>query len=132
MADDVRVVIYDSVITAMNYPGGQVWHWASQRRAKIERLARVFAPSRSGTLKENIFSEWSGSSRDQVQMEVFAAVKYAKWVHEGAYGPIYPKEAANLYLPAYGIWSARRVPFVEGQFANPFLVRAMRTVMADL
>jgi hypothetical protein len=129
---DVDLVIYDSKIIAMSLPGGQTWRWARQRRARVERLAKMNVRSRSGELSRSIHGYYEPAPPNQVIMEVHAEAPHALWVHEGTDGPITSESGARMYLPPYGPWSGRRVHQVRGQQANPFLADALEEVMLDL
>lgn len=143
MAVDVVVVIYDNRITAMNYPGGMIWRWAFQKSRRIERLAKLYAPKRTGRLAESVSSHYTGSSRDNTIMTVSAGgprAPHAIYVIKGTKdfqgrtrlgrfaprGYIYPTHSRALNLP----WGPRAR--VRGQAANDFLSRAMGDVIRTL
>lgn len=135
---DVDIVIYDSKIAAMSLPGGQIWRWARQRRARVERLAIRKCPRRYGTLASTIRGTYNPGPPEQVIMEIHAGdewvAPYAVWVHEGTHGPI----------TSHGSWPMKLRPYppryphtiekyeVAGQRPQPFLQEALIEVMRSL
>lgn len=130
--DDVQIIIYGSVIASWSLPGGMVWKWARQRAVRIERIAKMNAPVRSGELRRSITSEYEGSLPYQVIMNVYADAEHGLWVHEGTTGPIRPLYGKIMTLPPYGAYPQVKARFVRGQDANPFLADALDTVIRDL
>lgn len=133
---EYRLVVYDGAIAAMSLPGGATWRWAYQRRRRIERTARQFAPSRSGQMKNSIFGYYEPARPNQIVMEVWCQSDHAIYVHEGTASPefpsIFPQTANFLSLPPYGRYPHIRAHSVRGQRANPFLANALTSVMRDL
>ena len=129
---DVDIVIYDSKIIAMSLPGGQTWRWARQRRARVERIAKMNVRSRTGELSRSIYGYYEPGPPNQIIMEVHAETDYALYVHEGTTGPITSDSGERMYLPPWGPYKARRVHAVRGQRANPYLADALEEVMLDL
>jgi hypothetical protein len=129
--DGVRIIIYDSVIASWSLPGGMTWRWARQRAVRIERLAKANVRSRTGELMRSISVEAEGARPNQVIMNVYAGAAHGLWVHEGTTGPI-TAGGRWMRLPAWGPHPTTYVKSVRGQRANPFLVDALRVVMADL
>jgi hypothetical protein len=132
MSADVDIYIYDGKIILMSQPGGQIWRWAYQRRGRVERLAKVNAPIRSGELARSIEASYEPAAPHDVVMEVAATADYALFVHEGTDGPIFPRESKRLFLPAWGPFRQSFPRYVRGQRAQPFLADALREVMRDL
>lgn len=134
MADaDVRVVIYDSAITAFVLPGGMVYRYTRRRAEAIEVIAKANAPKRTGDLADSIEASWEDSRRDRVRWAVTAHSEHAVFVHEGTRAVITPNDADLLYVhPPWQEWSSRRVRSVSGQPSQPFLADALREVMGGL
>jgi len=137
MPDTVRIVIYDSVITAMNQPGGTVWRWAHQKSQRVATLARANCPKRSGELRASIFSEVEASSRNETHMAVSANTDYAAYVHEGTfpYGPTRPvavRTQPYMRLPPYGRHGWKSKLIVDGQKGQPFLRDALEDIIGTL
>lgn len=137
MAELVRVVIFDSQLTAMNMPGGEVWRWNRQRSVRIGNLARRKAPRRTGALAASVESSWEGSTPTEVVHQVSADAGYAAAVHEGTfpYGPGEPvasRHAGPMHLPPYGRYGYKTAHMVDGQHPQPFLTAALEEVMASL
>ena len=131
MANDVRLVIYDTGIAAMSYPGGQIWRWAYQRRTRVERVAKSMAPVRTGELRRSIYGSYEPAPPQHVVMEVHAGAEHALWVHEGT-GPFISAGGDLMRLRpgnGHGVVYKR---VVRGQMPNPFLERALELVMRDL
>ena len=135
---EVTVVVYDSKITAFNAPGGMVYRYVDNKTDAGVRFAKLFAPKRSGRLAGGVRKDVRQTSKDRVVGRVRSTARHSAWVHEGTYGPIYPKNGRYLSVPrtAAHPWNARghgRIlkPFVRGQAANPFLERALRAAMAS-
>lgn len=140
-----RVFIYDSKITAMSHPGGMVWKWAYQRRKRVEHLAKVKAPKRTGRLARSISGDYN-KVPNGVVMHVTATADYSIFVHEGTGHWVgrpdirskrmldrRGRSPAKMHLqPAWGghpeMWRAT----VRGQEPQPFLEDALDTVMRDL
>lgn len=130
---ETRIVIYDSAIAAMSLPGGSTWRWAFQRRRRVERLAKEFAPSRTGEMKRSIFGYYEPARPNQIVMEVWCQNDHAIYVHEGTTGPILPRDHKYMVLkPAYGPYPISLQRSVRGQNAQPFLDNALQAVMRDL
>lgn len=135
MAADVEVIIYDSAITAMSLPGGQVWRYGFQKARRTERLAKANVRSRSGYLASQIHAFYEGSQRDQATMVVSADTEYAAAVHEGsgdAEGLIHPTHHRFLRIDEGGGFGVSYHRSVRGQRANPFLTDALEAVIGTL
>lgn len=134
---DIFIEVYDSAIHAMSDPGGIVFKWAYQRRSKVERLAKVNAPVRSGHLRNSISASYEHVPGGVV-MDVSAKAPYAVYVHEGtAPHVIGPSSAPRLVF----FWVKKGRTFVGrvGQTVNhpgtkpdPFLELALEEVMHEL
>lgn len=131
MADIVRVIVYDSVITAWSLPGGMTWRYARQKAQRTGTLGRAFAPKRSGQMAAGVESHYEGSTRDSVSMVVSAPAP-ALWVHEGTQGPIRPTAGTYLRLKPGGGYGVVYAKEVRGQRANPFLAEALDVVIASV
>ena len=130
--DGVYVEVYDSKIEAMSAPGGMVFKWAYQRSRKIERLAKAAAPKRTGRLAASISSSYD-KVPNGVIMRVSAGASYARYVHEGTYGPIVSPRGRKMFLhPAWGGHPTMHKWAVNGQRPQPFLAEALHVVMRDL
>jgi hypothetical protein len=134
-------VVYDSKITAMSLPGGQVWRWAYQRRQRVLHLAKLRCPQgKTGRLRESITAYYDPAApRDHIIMQVAAETPYAAAVHEGAEPHlIYPSKSPRLVF----WWEREGRKFVGrvGQpvhhpgirHPQPFLREALEAVMRDL
>lgn len=134
MATRIYVRVYDSRIKALNAPGAPVGRYIHRKGDTIQRYARIQAPKRSGNLARSInlgALTWRGH---RSSIEVSANASYAKYVHEGTYGPIYPRKSKYLRVPAaHSITGVKmkRVnrKYVAGQHAQPFLREALAFVM---
>lgn len=143
MAGLYKVAVFDSRIVGMFGPGTDASAFVRKNTGEISNLARVGAPKRSGRLA--LSHHTTGPYRVgpyNVAGQVYNDARHASWVHNGTYGPIYPKRPfrkdgsiSTLRLPRTP--SASRVggPFirrrwVDGQKANPWLERAARAVIA--
>lgn len=127
---EVFFVVYDSKVTAMNAPGGDVYRYVDHRTTSTVRFAKAFAPKRSGRLAGGVRKDVRQTSRDRVVGRARSTARHSKWVHEGTYGPIWARGARKdnmMRLPAYRMAPKRTIlrPFVRGQDANPFLERAL-------
>lgn len=133
---ETTVVVFDSKITAMNLPGGQVYRYADHKTESVLRAAKAFAPKRSGRLAGGIRKDVRTTSRDRVVGRVRSTARHSKWVHEGTYGPIVARGTAShgmMRLPAYqGAPPGKTIlrPRVRGQEANPFLTKALAVGLA--
>lgn len=134
---EIDVVIYDTVITAMNLPGGMVWKWARQKSQRVSTTAKFLAPKRTGALARSVTSFYEGSSRDQTVVGVSAggpSAPYAIYVVKGTGGHenyIFPEGKAFKLPPSAGRVGLYRA-WVRGQEANDFLSEALEDVMATL
>lgn len=127
---EVRVVVYDSVITAMSEPGGMVFKWAYQRRQKVERLAKTLAPKRTGHMASKISASYD-KVPNGVVMYVTSPVHYSAWVHEGTRP--FLSENKMFIPPNPPFWpNASYVYFRRGQRAQPFLRQALEVVIHSL
>lgn len=134
---DVRVVIYGAAITAMSLPGGMIYRWTARRVDRIETLATVTAPRRTGAMAASISTDKRKIGRPRHVVMTVNADAPAAWVHEGTaggrYGWIYPTHSRKLHLqPAWGGWPESLQDRVHGQDPQPWLADALRTVMADV
>lgn len=132
MADDVRIIIYDSVIDSWSLPGGMVWRWARQRAVRIERLAKLNVKSRTGELARSISVSYETAPPKQVTMNVVAGAAHGLWVHEGTRSPIVSLSGGYMVLPPWGPYPMLKKTSVSGQRANPFLADALHEVMRSL
>lgn len=135
----VSVVIYDSRITAMNYPGGDVYKYFLHKARTTVALAKVLAPKRTGELARSVRREAPRSGRNHVTMRVSARAKHAifviKGTGQGNGGWIDVDTTAEGYfwIPKYP-HSAKRVKRFEdvrGQEANNFLDDAMQSALNE-
>lgn len=126
-----RVVVYDSKIDAMNFPGGMVHEYTRDRTRTAADLSRAFAPKRSGALAKSVHYTVRPRTSSVVG-RVSADARHATWVHEGTLDktPITATGGGLMYLPAGGGYSARRLRAVRGQRAQPFLVEGMQAALA--
>jgi hypothetical protein len=135
MATRVYIRVYDSRIMEMNRPGGITGKYIHNKGQTIERFAKVQAPKRSGNLARSINlgpHRWRGH---RSSIEVSANARYAKWVHNGTYGPIYPTTHEYLAVPKFRSITGAKVPrvlrrTVDGQRPQPFLREALAFVMS--
>ena len=128
---EATVVVYDSKIDAMNFPGGMVHEYVRDRTNTARDMARAFAPVRSGTLVKGIGADVRPRTTSVVG-RVRARARHSQWVHEGTKDkePITAASGGLMYLPAGGGYSARRLHAVRGQRAQPFLVEGMEAALA--
>jgi len=130
MAGEVRVVVYDSRITAMGAPGGDVYNYTKNKTRRTAAYAQGFAPIRSGRLRGGIRTDVR-TLRNGTVGRVRSTARHSAWVHEGVDGLIYP-HGDYLWVPvSRGASKRRQRPFVRGQDANPFLERALTAAMRD-
>jgi hypothetical protein len=124
-----RVVIYEPVLTAMSSPGGSVFKWAYQRRKRVERLAKLYAPKATGNMARQITSSYE-KVPNGVIMYVTSPAWYSIYPHEGTAPYVHYKKMRIPPLNKTGrpIYTYARA----GQRAKPFLTQALDTVMADL
>jgi hypothetical protein len=135
VATRIYVRIYDNRIKAWNRPGGPTGRYIHRKGDTIQRYARLQAPKRSGNLARSITlgnQTWRGH---RAAIEISAKAPYAKYVHEGTYGPIYPKNGKYLKVPAAHSITGTKMKrvnrkFVAGQHAQPFLREATAFVMS--
>lgn len=127
---EVTVVVYDSRIDAMNFPGGMVYRYTERKVDSTVRYAKVFAPKRTGRMAGQIRRDIR-SLRSGVVGRVRSPARYSAYVHEGTGPFIYPTSGKYLSIPQSRYSVSRRTlkPFVRGQRANPFLQRAMETAV---
>jgi hypothetical protein len=126
-------VVYDSKITAMNMPAGQVYRYVHFKTETSRDAAEMLAPKRTGSLAGGIRIDVRQTSRDRVVGRVRSTRHYSRWVHEGTGPFIFPNDGDYLSLPAFrGAPPGRRIkrPFVHGQDANPFLANALAIGLA--
>jgi hypothetical protein len=134
VATRIYIRIYDSRIMALNSPGKPVGKYIHRKGDTIQRYAQQNAPRRSGRLARSVTlgdHRWRGH---RSSIEVEASAPYAKYVHNGTYGPIYPKDSLFLSVPVFpsitGVKTKRTLrPYVAGQHAQPFLREAAAFVM---
>lgn len=131
MADRFHVTVYDIRLSALFDAMGEVGKPMTRLQREVFAEAIAQAPSRSGELKRghvNRGSRKAGPYRIRGFIENRAA--HARYVHEGTHGPIYPTDNDMLLLrPSMGRgWARKRS--VAGQRANPWMVRAARTVLS--
>lgn len=127
---EVTVVVYDSRITAMSMPGGMVFRYTERLTESTVSYAKAFAPKRTGRMAGQIRKDVR-PLRSGTVGRVRSPVPYSVYVHEGTGPFIYPKTGRYLSIPQSRYSTGRRKlrPFVRGQEANPFLVRAMRAAV---
>ena len=126
----VRVVVYDSRISAMSLPGGDVYKYTKDKTTRAATYAQIFAPMRSGRLRASIRTDVRGLTSGTVG-RVRATAWHSTWVHEGT-GPLIYPDGDFLWVPvAKHATKRRRREFVRGQTANPFLERALDAAMRD-
>lgn len=126
---EVFFVVYDSKITAMNAPGGQVYRYTRNKTEASVRAAKLFAPKRTGRLAGGIRMDVRQTSRDRVVGRVRSTARHSQWVHEGTRTPIFPVNGPYLRLrPGNGYGFSMRKA-VRGQSANPFLANALAVGM---
>lgn len=125
------VIIYDPVLTAMSEPGGMVWKWARQRSRKVERLAKVYAPKRTGNMARQITSSFQKVPNGTV-MYVESPAWYSVFPHDGT-SPWVNHRKMKI-PPGPGVKSKRTIYTYAraGQRSKPFLTDALITVMRDL
>lgn len=128
---EVFFVVYDTKITAMNAPSGMVYRYVEHRTDSTVRIAKVFAPKRTGRLAGGIRRDVRQTSRDRVVGRVRSTARHSQWVHEGTRTPITALTGGRmgdgmLSVPTF-IGSSKRMRrrAVKGQRANPFLERAL-------
>lgn len=131
VSGSVRVVVYDSKIEAMNFPGGDVYEYTKSKTRTCTYLAKSFAPMRSGRLAAGIRSDVRPRTSSVVG-RVRATARHSAWVHEGTKDrePIFSPDGNRMSLPPGGGYSARRLYAVKGQRAQPFLMEALAETMA--
>lgn len=132
MADVFKVVVYDIEISALFDAMGEVGKPMTRLQREVFMEAIAMAPARSGAIKRghvNRGARKAGPYRIRGHIENHA--DHAEYVHEGTSGPIFPTGgAAEFRLPPGGGYGWRRAESVSGQRANPWMMRAARTVLS--
>jgi hypothetical protein len=135
VATRIYVRIYDSRIKALNAQGKPVGRYIHRKGDTVQRYATQNAPKRSGRLARSVHlgnQTWRGH---RASIEIEATAPYAKYVHNGTYGPIYPVHSLFLSVPVApsitGVKMRRTLrPYVAGQHPQPFLREAAAFVMS--
>lgn len=127
---EVTVIVYDSRISALSFPGGSVYHYIDRKTESTVRYAKAFAPKRTGRMAGQIRKDVR-PLRSGTVGRVRSPVYYSVYVHEGTGPIILPKSGRYLSIPQSRYSTSRRrlKPFVRGQRANPFLEKAMKAAV---
>jgi len=134
----VRVTVFDAKMSEFTMPRGSVYKWTNSKGKKIRRRAAIEAPARTGRMARSLREHTTGGTR-RSRTIVRAHVHYGIYVHEGtddSFGfhrfrgaPPGPKSAGRWTPGARNPWPRATKKGVQGQRANPFLMRAMVSVM---
>lgn len=114
--------------TMLTSESGLVGDYMSDLGAKVERVAKVYAPVSSGRLRGAIAWRWSGNG---LEVEVVANTSYALAVHKGTKPHVItPNRAKVLRFPAKGggVVFTNRVNH-PGTKGVPFLTDALVAVL---
>ena len=136
-----RVRIYDSRIHALSLPGGMVYKWQAKLSREVAALARLTAPIAKedwgpghipGHLRAS-HKESHGSNALGCFGVVTNTAKYARWVHEGTYGPIKARGNYQVFGVAYMVFWINGKRYeketVNGQRSQPWLAAAQLVVL---
>ena len=134
----VRVTVFDAKMSEFTMPRGSVYKWTNSKGKKIRRRAAMEAPARTGRMARSLREHTTGGVR-RSRTIVRAHVHYGIYVHEGTSGNFGfnklrgatpgPKSAGVWSPGARNPWPRATKKGVQGQRANPFLTRAMFSVM---
>lgn len=130
-----RTFINKAKVASLNMPGGDIYRWAERQITLAEWGARqaLFAKPptsgawnhiRTGNLARSVRGTTVGSNQRGVNLRLEATADYARYVHEGTYGPItaggrpMPVGQSQLGYPAFDYLSRK----VGGQQGYPFLI----------
>lgn len=125
----VSITVYDTAITAMNYPGGDVHRYVQDKGRKAAAYAKEEAPVRSGTLRRGIRVERVQPSRNGVRVRISSRAQHSRYVIEGT-GPIISVDTTGegfFWMPmSRGVKKRHRYyDDIRGQKANNFLQRGL-------
>lgn len=121
----------------MSSPGGSIFSWAKGLEREMVVAGKFYCPVRTHHLQESIKAQ---TSRNQFGVYIYmradarsprGGASYAKYVHEGTYGPITAKNPRNpMVWEGWGRWAGPWKKWVvQGQGATPFLRAGMRDVL---
>ncbi len=137
MADSFHVSVYRPRVEFQFTSAGQVGRWATARQREIVVQAKIDAPTRYGELVMGIRAGGARKVGTSLRRIILSTAGHSRFVHEGTTGPIFARRYGFMLVPSFDgaaplrkggtELTARRT--VAGQRANPFLVRAGRTVM---
>lgn len=148
MATTVTIIVVPNLfgISAMTLPTGTIYKFATQRRRRIETLAKRICPERSGDMARSIEGRYKKDDLFAADWDVSANTHYARFVHEGTSGQSGGKRlAGEPGIGSHGRWHPGDVIFFErhtwpeytkkpirGINSDPFLSDALESVMADI
>lgn len=129
----VSVVVYDSRITAMGAPGGDVYRYAASKGSTAAAYAKELAPVRTGRLRASVRREAPRTHRNGTSVRISARAKHAIYVIKGT-GPIIPVSETRrgfFWIPkSRGTgYRVRYYADIRGQKANNFLEEALGLAM---
>jgi hypothetical protein len=123
--------VYTSTIYSWNYPGGMINRKWEDIRRDAEMFAKHYCPVRTHVLQDSITGK-VGCNQFAVWANVYARAPYARYVHDGTYGPIVPRRAPYMAWYGWGPWARGdkwRFKEVKGQHAKPFLWYGQRDAL---
>ncbi len=132
MPTTVRVTIKDSsVAMELSSPAGDNWSFLQKIGQEHAWQAAIKAPSRTANLKRSHNLALTPRGSTGVQASVGNYADYARYVHEGTNGPIFPMGGDNLWIrpfPHSRFPRGGRAKSVAGQTANPWIAKAAEDV----
>lgn len=126
-----RIVVYDSAITRMHQPGGDVHSFTKKKTRRAKEIAIATSPVDTGKMKA-AHSYRVRSRTRSVYGYIENSRYYARFVHDGrrafaAKGGGFLRWE-TLTGPYAGSWRVKRV---DGVTARPWMWRALRASMRE-
>lgn len=129
MVTSYQVQVNRRGINQIYLPRGSGYRWLDRVNLQMFRACVAAAPSRSGELKAGHRASIRAGSQNYVRAEVVNVAKHSEWVHNGTYGPIFPRTADLLWVPVRRGSASRTLrPSVNGQAAQPWMEDACTRV----
>ena len=128
-----RFELDEAALSSMFASGGMAWLMVANLVLRITSLAKATAPVRTGKLRASLTWAMGQTGPTMTSGAVGSPLDYLEWVHEGTKPRvIYPKDGHEFMVLNIGGRKVftNRVNY-PGSKANPFLRRAMETVVAS-
>lgn len=133
MAGLYTLKVFDTRIAGLFDRGKDADKFLARNLHEIYSISVATCPSRRGAMKSR-----HGTGRGRIgpyaaRGNVYNDAPYAKFVHEGTHGPIFPTRGVFLWVraaPASRYPHGARRASVAGQQAQPWISEAARRVMA--